>query len=68
MGKFDRYEVMIQQFSKDNLLLSSQISVEPNRYAPLRKTLDILDGALRNQSVRKIVIRKLTDYKDGDIF
>lgn len=62
------YELLIQQFSKDNLLLASSIVKEVDRTLPAKKTLDILDGALRNQNVKKIIVRKLSDYKEGDIF
>lgn len=62
------YELLIQQFSKDNLLLASSIVKEVDRTLPATKTLDILDGALRNQNVKKIIVRKLSDYKEGDIF
>lgn len=62
------FELLIQQFSKDNLLLASSIVKEVDRTLPAKKTLDILDGALRNQNVKKIIVRKLSDYKEGDIF
>lgn len=62
------FEIMIRQFSKDNLLLSSVVVREIDRTLPAKKTLDIIEGALRNQNVRKLVVRKLSDYKEGDIF
>lgn len=60
--------IQIEERSKDNLLLTSKIVRENSRNLPAVKTLDILDSALRNINVRKIVIRKLSDYIEGDIF
>lgn len=68
MSKYDHLELQIQQISKDNLVLRDNLIIEPHRYAPLKRSLDLLDRCLRDVNVRKIVIRKISDYKEGDIF
>lgn len=62
------FELLLQYITKDNLVLNQHIIKEPDTHLPAKKTLDSIDVALRNKQVRKIVIRKLSDYQEGDIF
>ena len=64
----DKFRIMVKQITGQGLDYRTNIINEPNSYLPAKKTLDLIDLALRDRSVKKIVIHKLSDYKEGDIF
>ena len=63
-----KYEILIQQITERGIVLDSRVVNDIDRNLPPKKTLDVVDGAMRNPNVKKIIIRKITDYKEGDIF
>lgn len=63
-----KYEILIQQITERGIVLDSRVVNDIDRNLSPKKTLDVVDGAMRNPNVKKIIIRKITDYKEGDIF
>ena len=63
-----KYEILIQQITERGIVLDSRVVNDIDSNLPPKKTLDVVDGAMRNSNVKKIIIRKITDYKEGDIF
>ena len=63
-----KHEILIQQITERGIVLDSRVVNDIDRNLPPKKTLDVVDGAMRNPNVKKIIIRKITDYKEGDIF
>ena len=63
-----KHEILIQQITERGIVLDSRVVNDIDRNLPPKKSLDVVDGAMRNPNVKKIIIRKITDYKEGDIF
>lgn len=64
----DYFEIFVKGLKSDGTVIKSVIVKEQNRYLPKKKTLDLLDILLSDSVCNKIVVRKLSDYKEGDIF
>lgn len=62
------FDIYIKATKGDGSLVKQCIVKEQSRVSPKKKTIDLLDVLLSDITVKKIVIRKLTDLQEGDIF
>lgn len=61
-------DILFQTLTGDGIVVNNTLLHEVDRNLPPKKTLDSLALAFANPNIKKIVIRKLDDFKDGDLF
>lgn len=61
-------DILFQTLTGDGIVVNNTLIHEVHRNLPPKKTLDSLALAFANPNIKKIVIRKLDDFKDGDLF
>lgn len=61
-------DVLFQSLTGDGIVVNNTLIHEVDRNLPPKKTLDSLALSFANPNIKKIVIRKLDDFKDGDLF